>query len=243
MSLLDRFHCDGYQVVRKALDPTVVLSVGAFLAEALESFRRAGAKPSEEAQTSSGHFPLDVRLSPRLWDLPRQESLQAIVRDALGARHLFMHMPPMARFVEPGNGMAAVPPHQDVSYNRHMSDFITVWIPFVPINAACGGVAVFEGSQRQPEMLDDLSRDVWLKPVATDGLRRVECQPMEPGDILLLNQWIIHESMPNRSAGPRLSVDLRFFGETTSSTKHCLDCQTWTVSAPQSAPALESAHE
>lgn len=231
MSLTASFHRDGYQIIRQALAPEVVRDVGLFLEESLEAFRRSGSADAEE-HTRSGHFPLEIRLSPQLWELPRQESLQAILRDALDTRDLFMHMPPAARFIEPGNPLAAVPAHQDVSYNQHMSDFLTVWIPFVPIDDACGGVAVFEGSQQLPELLDDLSRDVWLKPVPTDGLRRVECQPMQPGDILLLNRWIIHESMPNRSSGPRLSIDLRFFGEAAHSTKHYLDCQTWTVVPP-----------
>jgi hypothetical protein len=222
----------GYQVVRGAIDPATVLAVGAYLADALATVQRDGPPPGQEDHVRSGHFPLDVRLSPRLWELPRRGELLAIVEQAVGAADICMHMPPAARFITPDNGDAAVPPHQDVSYNRHMPDFVTVWLPFVTIDAACGGVAVYDGARPRRELLDDHARGLWLKPVAADGGVRVECQPMEPGDILLLDQWIVHESMPNRSDRPRLSVDMRFFSAAKGSSKHYLDCRRWQVVAP-----------
>lgn len=230
---LSHFRDHGYQIVRQVIDPAIIAGIGAFLASAADGLMRDGVAPADEENARSGHFPVAVRLSPQLWALPRQPALQAIVRQALETRSTFMHMPPMARFIVPGNPLAAVPPHQDVSYNRHMTDFLTVWIPCVPIDDACGGVAVFAGSQQHSELLDELSRDVWLKPVPTDGLTRIECQPMQPGDVLLLNRWIIHESMANRSQRTRFSLDLRFFGENGRSPKHYLDCQTWEVVAPR----------
>jgi len=228
----DRFRSQGYLVLRDVIDPAACSQVRAFLEEELAAVRRGDFGPDEESKILSGHFPLSTRLSPRLWDLPRDEGLQATLRAVLGSDELYMHMPPTARFIDPAHAPAAVPAHQDVSYNRHLPGFVTAWVPLTEIDAACGGVAVYEGTQGAAEILDDLSRDLWLKPVAADAAARVECQPMSPGDVLLLNRWIIHESIPNRSDRTRISIDLRFFGAGPKSSKHYLDCQQWMVIAP-----------
>ena len=82
-----------------------------------------------------------------------------------------MHMPPTARFILPGNSAAAVPPHQDVSYNHHLTDFITAWVPFHPIDEESGGVAVFSGSQAVPRF--------WIPPSGIFGFAR--CPRMDSG--------------------------------------------------------------
>ena len=143
-----------------------------------------------------------------------------------------MHLPPAARFILPGNTLAGVPPHQDLSYNRHLSSFITVWVPMVPVDDSCGGIAVYEGSGFLPEQqVAHATSDFWLDPLVTDGFTEIHWN-MAPGDVLVLNSRIIHRSLPNLSDRIRLSVDYRFFGEGTSSTKHFLDLRTWDLVAP-----------
>jgi ectoine hydroxylase-related dioxygenase (phytanoyl-CoA dioxygenase family) len=198
---------------------------------------RPGDLPDLVKMTMLGHFPLPVRLSERLWPIPRDAGLRAVLRDALGGDELYMHMPPTARFVLPGNDRAGVPAHQDISYNHHLPEFFTVWVPLVEIDEACGGMSVFEGSQNGPEMLSEYTHDQWLKPVTTAGFKRRVCAPMSPGDIIIFNKWIIHESMLNRSTRSRLSVDHRFFGPGGVSRKHALDMQTWRVLQPAVASA------
>jgi hypothetical protein len=89
--------------------------------------------------TLTGHFPLEVRLSENLWKIPYSESFYSIIKTILRSENVFMHMPPTARFVLPGNVYAGVPPHQDISYNKHMTDFITVWVPLVDIDEEGAG--------------------------------------------------------------------------------------------------------
>lgn len=187
--------------------------------------------PHDLRLTMSGHFPIETRLAKRLWLIPSLVRVQAVLHEVLSDEALFMHMPPTARFVLPGNQHAAVPAHQDVSYNKHMSDFVTLWVPFVPITERCGGVAVFEGSGQPVEQLDDRSQKFWLKGLATDGFNKKHCT-MNVGDALLLNRWIIHESMPNQSDHTRYSIDYRFFSSHESSSKHLLDLQRWEVIEP-----------
>jgi hypothetical protein len=186
----------------------------------------------EEAMLLTGHFPLDVRLSQALWAIPRDPQLQVLLREILGANKLFMHMPPTARFILPGNSAAGVPPHQDISYNAHMGDFVTVWVPLVEIDAECGGVTIFKGSHQSQIAETELAGPVWLREITTSGYEAIDCVPMAPGDILVFQPRVIHSSMANVSSRMRLSVDFRFFGENATSTKHYLDLQSWQVTAP-----------
>lgn len=217
-----RFLERGYGIYPQLIDPAVVAEVRGFLESRVHAC----------AEASSGHFDLDTRLDPRLWAIPRLPRLQALLREVLDSHTLFLHMPPAARFVLPGNLEAGVPPHQDLSYNRHLSDFITVWVPLVDIDDACGGVAVYPGSAAPCEIA--VPRDPqghWLRGVSTHGYESLHCK-LRMGDVLLLSKWIIHASMPNHSPRTRLSIDYRFFGEQDRSTKHHLDLQTGVVIAP-----------
>ncbi len=254
---------DGYQILRGVLSPGVVGSVHAFLQESLaQAFAemapwdihaddpdngrkvaavlaeaRPGDLPEAAQSIMLGHFPLATRLSERLWVIPRDAGLRAVLDAALGGRPIFMHMPPTARFILPNNFGAAVPPHQDITYNQHLSDFLTVWVPLVEIDDVCGGMAVFEGSQNEPELLDDSKSEQWLAAVSTTGFRNRACRPMSPGDLIIFNKQLIHVSQPNVSTRTRLSIDMRFFPDTVVSRKHVLDLQQWRVLAPGESPA------
>jgi hypothetical protein len=255
LSFFDR---EGYQIIRGALPQSVVQGVGSFLNDSTEasvqklmrtlgtdsldglrqSIQSAYDSDSFEnldyelRQIMSGHFPLQVRLAQTLWEVPRQPTIRNIVQSALRQSKLFMHLPPVARFVLPHHTHAAVPAHQDVSYNKHLDQFLTLWVPFTTIDDECGGVAVFEGSNKTSEVLEDFGKRFWLKGISTDGYRRIHCA-MEPGDVLLLSRWIVHQSAPNTSNRTRTSIDFRFFGGQTQSQKHHLDLQTWQVIEPR----------
>jgi hypothetical protein len=187
--------------------------------------------PSATRSILVGHFELETRLNPSLWVIPRSKGIQSLLNDVFSQQKVFMHMPPTARFVLPGNRWAGVPAHQDLSYNRHMQDFVTIWVPLVEIDKSCGGVVVHKGSgqlSEQPQISQ--SKLFWQSAVADLGYEKFQ-PDMNPGDVLLLNRWVVHESAPNHSQQTRLSIDCRFF--TGSSAKHALDLQTWQVLEPQ----------
>lgn len=173
-----------------------------------------------------GHFPLNVRLSKKLHCIANSEKLQILLKTLLETTKLFMHCPPTARYVLPNFDPSAVPAHQDISYNHHLGEFVTVWAPLVPINEKCGGVSFFDMECPKEELLTDFSAETWLKAVDVSKYRRIHAQPMEPGDVLIFNKWIVHQSMPNFSDYVRLSIDQRFFGDNSGSCKHYLDLQT-----------------
>jgi hypothetical protein len=260
------FDREGILIVKHLLPAQVVDTVREFLRRALaevdQALRRYGlaiddgdaaarlatlmeSSPAELTERDRhlflGHFPLDVRLGEPLRAIPRFLNAHPLLFELLAARKLYAHMPPTARYVLPHCSLARVPLHQDVSYNRHMGEFCVVWVPLVPIDFACGGMAAYARTHNAPEMVAERQRaasDGWLPPIEAGlpkGAERVVLAPLEPGDIVVLGQRTMHESMPNDSDRLRLSCDFRFFGERSHSSKHYLDIAADTVVAPASA--------
>lgn len=184
--------------------------------------------PPEHRHIFLGHFPLSVRLDKVIWEIPLLLAQEPFLYDFLQTHKLFVHMPPTARFVLPGNVEAAVPAHQDVSYNKHLSAFCIVWVPLVDIDTRCGGMAVFPGTQQLGELYKGApvaAADGWIPKIDTSTFKRVEMHPLSAGDIVVMADKTVHESMSNTSDGIRISIDFRFFGENSGSTKHYLDLQ------------------
>ncbi|HWZ47456.1 MAG TPA: phytanoyl-CoA dioxygenase family protein [Herbaspirillum sp.] len=185
--------------------------------------------------TLTGHFPLAVRLSDKLWQIPLSAGALDILRACLNSERIFMHMPPTARFVLAQNNHAGVPPHQDASYNGHMNAFMTMWVPLVDITDECGGVIVYEGSGKSHVMdAPDSQNSYWRNPVETQNYSPKHIK-IKARDVLLLNPNIIHGSAPNTSDRTRISIDFRIFGEQGSSLKHYLDLQTTRIFEPKTS--------
>lgn len=255
---IDEFSKNGFQIFRQLLSRSVINEIKLFLDTELETayrclaqigivgkveelvakiaeFRSSKQFASLDTETRmmlAGQFPLSTRWSEKLWAIPKEQGLQSILRSILGETRLYMHMPPVARFVLPNNGLACVPPHQDISYNKHMSNFVSVWAPLVEIDDLCGGVTIYKGSATKGEILMSHERNVWLPAIETKNFEKVNCIPMSPGDVLIFNQWIVHESMPNTSDCIRISLDLRFFSSSNTSSKLSLDMDNWQVIKP-----------
>lgn len=255
MMLAKEFHQNGYIVLRNFYPAGMVEHYAQFIRNALEQkvdrvFNRFGfsvfdadCKEKVDALIAStatlseadqhmlmGHFPIEVRLDESVRLLGQHMGQSQILKDILGAEALFMHMPPMPRFVPPGYAKAAVPPHQDVSYNRHMSDFVTVWHPLVNIDDQCGGLVMFEGSHgtEESEYVKAAAPESgeWLPGVDVSSYRRVQLSGLKPGDVVVLSSTILHASAANTSDRIRLSIDIRLFGDKQTSSKHHLNLST-----------------
>ena len=257
---IDPFFIDGYIIVRNVIPLELIVSLGDFLVASIDdslkpalnflevfdekqlfskvnSFLRNDPSwpdrlPKEIKQSLTGHFSLSCRLAPQLRAIPMLESVRKLVTQALSAELCFMHMPPTARFVLPGNSMAAVPPHQDISYNTQMSDFVILWVPFVDIDSQCGGVDVFENLPRDEILPLGIGQDsFWLGGVnLPNAVTKRHCE-MNRGDVLLMNKYTVHSSHPNNSRLTRLSCDYRFTGSPLSE-KHLLNLETGELISP-----------
>lgn len=187
---------------------------------------------SNEAKMAlSGHFRLEARLDETTREIPAHPKVQNVLKAALKAESIKLHMPPTARFILPMNTIAAVPPHQDVAYNKHVSNFIIMWVPFVNINAKCGGVVVHHGTGHFPELPTE-SGQVWLKGINSGSSDLRHCE-MFAGDILLMNKFVVHESKGNTSKTTRYSIDYRLFDANLKSKKHCYDFDSKNIIEPE----------
>jgi hypothetical protein len=255
---LTHFRSHGWQIIRGVLDASDIADLRSFLESEMElviaQIRHAlNCAPDDDVSLAierfcamdgnynslatdlryalAGQYPLKVRLDEHIREVCRSQSLRSILNLVFPGERLRLHMPPMARFVLPNNLLAGVPPHQDISYNRHLSNFVTVWVPLVEVDDRCGGVSIFDGTAELPEQLNELNRTVWLPAIEDLGYSKVACH-MRPGDLLLFTPLVVHESLPNTSDRVRFSVDFRFFGENSTSTKHYLELDTWAVVGP-----------
>jgi hypothetical protein len=253
------FAAEGVVVLKQVLPPAVCRATHEYLTTALDAtaglFARYGVAldapdcgrqverlleaasvPAEDRHVLLGHFPLAVRLGQPLWQIPLSLAEQPFLYDLLGASKLNVHMPPTARFVLAGNVKAAVPAHQDISYNKHLGPFCVVWVPLVEIDASCGGMAVYPRTQGRGELFAGETiapADGWIPGIDVERLERIELHPLAPGDVVVMGNETVHESMANRSARTRLSIDFRFFGDNSHSSKHYLDLAQRRVIAPQ----------
>jgi hypothetical protein len=257
------FEREGLVVARNVLPAEVIRGVADFLRSSLEEVDRAlrqfgfslhdadaavrltalmddprAGLTERDRHMFLGHFPLEVRLAEPLRAIPRFLNTHPLLFELLSTRRLYAHMPPTARYVLPRCSLARVPLHQDISYNRHMDDFCVVWVPLVPIDMACGGMAAYARTHDARELVLDRQQaaaDGWLPPIdeaSADPSQRVVLAPLEVGDLVVMTRRTLHESMPNLSDRMRLSCDFRFFGEQSHSTKHYLDIAADKVVAP-----------
>ncbi|MCB1049033.1 MAG: phytanoyl-CoA dioxygenase family protein [Acidobacteria bacterium] len=183
-----------------------------------------------------GHFRLETRLNPILTTICQQRFLIDTVRALLGEGFLCLHMPPVARFILPNNPFSRVPAHQDIQYNSFLGHFLTAWVPLVPIDDKCGGVLVYEGRPEGVLSASDPGGPFWL-PKTDPQDREVRVLSMQPGDVLFLDPYILHESAPNRAEFARLSLDYRFFLRREKAQKHYMEVDTLQLVSPDQEAA------
>ncbi|MEX0775475.1 MAG: phytanoyl-CoA dioxygenase family protein [Phycisphaeraceae bacterium] len=258
----EALHRDGYAVIKQAVNPITAMRLSDMVYMHLNvyrgSFRAATGVDLDDAQAVSkyvaalhdgesryaaldkdvqhllrGEFPLVFRLGEEFRAIASQRALIAALQAVLAKVNLRMHYPPMIRFKQPGQAQANVPMHQDCSYNAHLEEFVTAWLPLCEITDACGGVDVLVGSHRDGA-LPHGRQVIWGNYVEEVGLQRFKRVhvTMALGDALLFGPYTLHASHANTSERPRCSIDCRFFSRLTASTKHYLDVATGRVITP-----------
>ncbi len=173
-----------------------------------------------------GEFDLETRLSPILSDFLSSSNCKKTVSDFAQEKDYYVHYPLMVRFKvadAPGN---LVPPHQDYGYNEHLADFLTVWVPLVDIDEACGGVIVYEGSHLK-QIFNHSASGIWGSKADADLNQFTKKHlDMNAGDFLLFSSTLLHESAPHTSSNTRFSIDFRVFLEKDETSKSFFNPQT-----------------
>jgi ectoine hydroxylase-related dioxygenase (phytanoyl-CoA dioxygenase family) len=153
------------------------------------------------------------------------EGLVRTLKSILNSDNVFSHMPPMVRFVEPNYPYAAVPIHNDVTYNSHLTNFITIWVPLVPTSQLCQGVLFYEGKEENKVKNSKNKSNFWFDGLTVDESKAKHFD-MEPGDIVIFSSDKIHGSGVNVASYTRYSIDFRCFRQSNDTTKHYINLST-----------------
>jgi hypothetical protein len=172
-----------------------------------------------------GEFDLETRLDSRICRALATPQARAALTAFFGTSKYYVHYPPMVRFKMADVPGSILPAHQDIAYNGHLRDFITVWVPLVDIDEEVGGLILYDGSHLDGGVAH-APNGPWAhgltKPAAlTYAKHHVH---MKVGDALLFSPLLIHESAPHLSATRlRYSIDFRVFVAPEDTTKSYFD--------------------
>jgi hypothetical protein len=174
-----------------------------------------------------GEYPLEVRMRPEFLQLADETKLVALLQTLLGSPSLRLNHPTMLRFKVPGMEQAKVPLHQDGPYFPHISNFATVWIPLCAITEECGGINVLEGSHRRGLVRHE-EAVLWGNYIPHEEAAGFTDRHilMAPGDALIFGPHLQHYTHANRSDQVRYSIDSRWFGDDTATSRQYFDLRT-----------------
>ena len=173
---------------------------------------------------ATGFLTAEARLSDYLRGFIVNSKLPEVAADVLRDPSPRMHFPPIPRYVLPGTSVGLIKPHQDVSYNRHLSDFLVAWVPFVEITERCGGINVYPEASSASEVMEGSGTTEWLylPPIEVSEKDALHIE-MNPGDMLLMSKWLVHASRPNTSSMDRVSLSMRLFPGSVETEKPYMD--------------------
>jgi len=181
--------------------------------------------PKDLRHYLTGEFDLETRLNPRICALLATPQARASLVRLLDTPRYYIHYPPMVRFKMADAAASMLPPHQDFSYNAHLRDFVTVWVPLTDIDDEVGGIVIYAGSHRA-ERVQHSPSGPWahgLKEQVSAAYPKKSIH-MRVGDALLFPPLLIHESAPHRNATRlRYSIDFRVFRSTEDTSKSYFD--------------------
>jgi hypothetical protein len=170
-----------------------------------------------------GEFDLQTRLDERLVRVLSTPKCRTYIAKFLEGDGYIIHYPPMVRFKVADAPSSVLPPHQDAPYNAHLNDFLTVWVPLVPIDEDCGGLIIYDASHTT-ELVPHVASGAWEAQATGDHSQfHTRHVLMDVGDILTFPPSLLHESAPHRSDRIRYSIDFRVVRSVSDTTKSYFD--------------------
>jgi len=221
-ALRARAHADGYVLIRGLLPREVVEEAAADLAGTMAD---AGwiphGRPLATAPANLDKFCVEPQ--PAFMDVfYRQLSLKSL--HALKAHENLMRFFALlfdeapfctphfvTRLAFPNKDDYATPAHQDHVHFEGSRENWAAWIPFTPIDAARGGLAVAAGSHGHGPY--DMRPALGAGQMVIDAdLDQFDWRwsPMAPGDVLIHNCLTVHKGLPNHTTFMRVSMDCRY---------------------------------
>ena len=188
---------------------------------------------AETGRTFAQHFNLSLPLTgvkedtpfwtgPAIFNLIKASALLDVVESIIGpeiASNPIQHIriKPPQKLLPAGqhaSGLVGTTPwHQDAAVIPPDADteMLTVWVPINDASVEMGCLQFMEGAHRSGLIAHALgSVDGLALPVDVSDGSKVAVVPAKRGDILLINRYCPHASLPNTSDQLRFSLDLRF---------------------------------
>lgn len=237
-ALRERLDEDSYLLLRRVLDPDVVLQLRKQVLLTLADHGWVQRKPSlmrgvaiappvREGDDAFFEVYDDVQRLEAFHTLAHDEVLLDVMRQVLGPT-AFPHPLKIARLSFPAHYEISTPPHQDYPNNQGTERLTAAWIPLGACPRELGPVAVLRGSHKWGLLPLDWhlgagNRQAVLPPEMIERLRWVTTD-FEAGDVLLFPSLTVHASLHNASEFfMRLSVDFRYQEEGEALTPICLE--------------------
>lgn len=225
---------DGYLLLREVIDKPVIDGMCAVFAAVVDRML-AQLKDEGVIDELGEDLPLETRFakvagahagkfgrswrnairSPELYDLHLAPKLVDVMTQLIDGEVLG-HPVWNARPKMPSQQLTVVPWHQDSSYFGEGSDksqIITVWIPLVEATKANGCLQVMPGSHKLGLLThhqEDREGKFLEVSQAVDPDKAVTCE-MQPGDALIFDNLMLHQSLANVTDVVRWSVDIRYY--------------------------------
>ena len=171
----------------------------------------------------SGQFSKETRISKTILKLATNIPMIKKISKTINKKIGYFHMPTMSRFVLSKNKYALTLPHQDITYNTHMSDFCTVWIPLVKIDKYNGGLKFYKNKINKMLPTNKSDKFIWQKQPNIKLRKFEDINNLDIGDIVIFNKYLIHSSIPNNSKKIRFSIDIRYMGVKDKTKKSYYD--------------------
>lgn len=163
---------------------------------------------------------------------------------------IYMHCPPSVRVIYPGNTVSYVPNHADCQYNSflisnhtdsNLFPFLTCWIPLQGSSLIHGGLHVYPSTYHTLKNRPLAPHRGWIHDTSNINEDLKLLIDYDLRDVVIFNPFLYHGSSPNLSTDSdlsnfRVSIDFRFFGKSTSTTKHYLDVRTLKIYDPFTGP-------
>lgn len=235
---VEHYNEEGYLIVRDLLPPPALKPLIAELEQKVdEAAEEAVQQGLLDASDTFAHAPFDTRLARMvqacadptwLWQQVHGKQHKTAgmftlrtwpalldVAESLIGPEILAHPQTVLRASLPETAETVVPWHQDLAYlnpeEAGETLIVNFWIPLVEATAENGCLQVIAGSHRAGLLPHDHRETIYIGVGETDMPEGdiVTCE-VQPGDVLLTTERLLHRSLPNRSEIVRWSVDSRY---------------------------------
>ena len=183
----------------------------------------------EKAETSFGNMHYrskihTIHTSPLM--LATLPSVLDIVERMIGPNILLYNV---TYIIKEPKSQAHVSWHQDLTYwGLSHDDQVSMWLALSPATLESGCMRMIPGSHlggRMEHVTTDDGDNVLLQGQTVSGVNESDARacPLAPGEATFHHGWTLHASMPNRSAGRRIGLNVQYLATHVRQTKHDLD--------------------